>query len=80
MKTFQVEVNIPVDRRLVIDLPEDFEMGSYQIVVVMNPIEDSGAGLQQGHRLNDLAGCIRSFAGIDGVAWQQQIREEWDGN
>lgn len=81
MKTFQVEVNIPADRRLMIELPADIEIGNYQVVVVMSPSQDSDASLRQKHQLNELAGQVKSFAGVvDAVAWQRRAREEWNDN
>ncbi|MGA1603182.1 MAG: hypothetical protein ACO4CG_12960, partial [Prochlorothrix sp.] len=32
------------------------------------------------HRLNELAGKITSFQGVDAIAWQRQLREEWDAD
>jgi hypothetical protein len=35
---------------------------------------------QQGaqHSLNELSGKIKAFQGVNALAWQQQIRSEWD--
>lgn len=76
MKTFQTEVNLPADRRLLIELPEDVAAGSYQVVVVLNPTKATEASRKPSHHLNDLAGQVQSFAKIDAVAWQRQVREE----
>ncbi|EKU99421.1 hypothetical protein Lepto7375DRAFT_1463 [Leptolyngbya sp. PCC 7375] len=47
MKTFQVEVTVPANRQLMIELPEDVAVGNYQVVVVMNP---TPVEPQVGHR------------------------------
>ncbi|MEH2296357.1 hypothetical protein [Nostoc sp.] len=30
------------------------------------------------HPLNQLSGKIKAFQGVNALAWQQQIRSEWD--
>ena len=74
MKTFQVNVTVPADRRLMIELPEDIATGNYQVVVVMNPAPEP----QSGHGLNALAGQVQSFTRVNAVDWQQQMRAAWD--
>jgi hypothetical protein len=74
----QIEVNVLADRRLSIELPEDIEAGSYQIVLVMNPVETKPHSSVSGQMLNKLAGKVTSFAGVDAVTWQQQQRDEWN--
>ncbi len=78
MKTLNIEVTISTDRRLTIDLPEDIETGSYQVVLVMNPIEKQPSQISQTKMLSNLAGQVTSFADINAVTWQRKIRDEWD--
>ncbi len=81
MKTFEVTVTIPENRQMMIELPKDIESGDYQVVVVMTPAKDSANDtLASGHQLNELAGQVKSFSGVDAVAWQQQVRNEWDAS
>ncbi|MFG6102222.1 hypothetical protein U2F10_08225 [Leptothoe sp. EHU-05/26/07-4] len=75
MKTFQVEVTVPANRQLMIELPEDVAVGNYQVVVVMNP---TPVEPQVVHRLNALAGQVQSFRSLNAVDWQQQVRAAWD--
>ena len=77
MKTFEAEVNIPKDRRLTIALPEDVEVGDYQVVVVMTRANQAS---NHGHQLNTLAGQVQSFKDVDAVAWQKQQRDDWDAD
>lgn len=77
MKTLQIEVDIAEDRQLTIQLPEDVELGKHQVVVVMQP-QDKAEPVGASHRLNELAGQVKSFAGLDAVAWQRQMRDEWN--
>jgi hypothetical protein len=78
MKTVHIEVNVPTDRRLTIELPDDVETGTYQVVLVMNPVESQPLQLSATETLNNLAGQVTSFADIDAVTWQRKIRDEWD--
>lgn len=84
MITLQLEIDISEDRRLIIQLPENCQTGKHQVVVVLNreetsvPTEETSVPTLKGNPLNALAGKIQSFAGIDAVAWQQQLRAEWD--
>lgn len=78
MKTLQLEVNVSADRRLTIELPDDFEAGRYQVVLVINPTETQPQRLTPGSALNALAGRVNSFAEVDAIAYQRQLRDEWD--
>lgn len=78
MRTFEAQVTVSADRRLMIELPEGVEAGSYQIVVVMNRSDEVQVEPQAGRGLNGLAGRVRSFAAVDAVSWQRQVRAEWD--
>ena len=77
MRTIQAQVNINSDRQLNIQLPEDIEAGQYQVVIVINSQSNENKTSPQ-HNLNQLAGKIKAFKDIDAVAWQQEIRREWD--
>lgn len=80
MKTLQLEVNVSADRRLTIELPEDFEVGRYQVVLVINPAEAHPQSLTPGQALSALAGKVNSFAGVDAIGYQRQLRDEWDAS
>ena len=81
MKTFQAEVTVSANRHLTIELPENFETGIYQVVVVMNPSARAELGLQPPtHSLSALAGKVNSFSTVDAVEWQQQMRNDWHGD
>ncbi|KAI9130129.1 hypothetical protein [Acaryochloris sp. CCMEE 5410] len=80
MKTLQIEVDIDEDRQLTIQLPDDIELGKHQVTVVLNPQQHMDEPEGTNHQLNQLAGKIKSFAHLDAVGWQKQIRDEWDEN
>lgn len=77
MKTIQAEITISDDRRLELDLPEDIEVGTYQVVLVLNP-QPQPMETKTNHNLNEAAGKLKIFSQIDPVQWQRQIRDEWD--
>jgi hypothetical protein len=73
MRIIETSASIKDDHLLSIQLPEDIEAGQYQIAIILNPQPKP-----LHHQLNQLAGKIKAFNNIDPVAWQQQIRDEWD--
>ena len=77
MRTIQAQVKINSDRQLNVQLPEDIEAGQYQVVIVISP-QTTADNSPPKHNLNQLAGKITAFKDIDAVAWQQEIRREWD--
>jgi hypothetical protein len=74
MHTIQTQVQVNGDRVLTIHLPEDIPEGSYQIVVTIAPQVRSA----QPHPINELAGKVKAFKGINATDWQQRIRDEWN--
>ena len=77
MQTIQAEITVSDDRRLEIDLPEDIEVGTYQVVLVLNP-QPQPLETVATHQLNEATGKLEIFSQIDPVQWQQNMREEWD--
>ncbi len=75
MRIIETSASINDDRLLSIQLPEDIEAGQYQIAIILNSQPEAEP---MHHQLNQLAGKIKAFKDIDPVAWQQQIRDEWD--
>jgi predicted ribonuclease toxin of YeeF-YezG toxin-antitoxin module len=77
MRIIETRANITGDHLLSIQLPEDIEAGQYQIAIIINS-QPEPKPKPLHHQLNQLAGKIKAFNNIDPVAWQQQIRDEWD--
>ena len=75
MRIIETTANIAGDHLLSIQLPEDIAVGQYQIAIIINLQPESEPPQ---HHLNQLAGKVKAFRNIDPVAWQQQIRGEWD--
>ncbi|OKH10928.1 hypothetical protein [[Limnothrix rosea] IAM M-220] len=74
MQTIQAEVTVSDNRRLEIDLPEDVQAGTYQVVLVLNPQPQQGKATTP-HKLNDAAGKLKIFSQVDPGQWQRQIRD-----
>jgi hypothetical protein len=75
MRIIETTANITDDHLLSVRLPEDIEAGQYQIAIIINSQPEPKPPQ---HQLNQLAGKVKAFKNIDPVAWQQQIRGEWD--
>lgn len=75
MRIIETKANITDDHLLSVQLPEDIEAGQYQIAIIINSQPESKPPQ---HHLNQLAGKVKAFKDIDSVAWQRQIRGEWD--
>jgi hypothetical protein len=73
MRIIETQAQISEDHQLNIQLPDDIQAGHYQVAIIINPQPES-----QSHFLNQFAGKVQAFKNIDPVAWQRQIRDEWD--
>lgn len=74
MHTIKTEVIVNQDHILIIPLPEDIAVGTYQVEIKM----DFQPEVKSVHQINELAGKVKAFQNIDSLTWQQQIRSEWD--
>ena len=67
---FTTKINqgmIPIPQEYYENLTEELEVE----VIVKPKVKNS-------HSINQLAGKVEAFKNINSVAWQQQIRGEWD--
>jgi len=85
-------VEIPSDRRLFVDVPPEVPVG--KVILTFSPASvnkdfESAEAIWAANRahpeelrnkLNVLHGCLGNdaFGGMDGVAYQRKVREEWD--
>ena len=85
-------VEIPSDRRLFVDVPPEVPVG--KVILTFTPatankdLESAEAiwAANRAHpeelkaKLHALQGCLgeNAFGGIDAVAYQRKVREEWD--
>jgi hypothetical protein len=84
-------VDIPVSRRLTIDVPREIPVG--RVILTFTPFIGDRAleeaeeiwALNRAHsaevrtKLQKLRGSLpaNSFGGLDGVAYQRKVRDEW---
>jgi hypothetical protein len=86
-------IEIPADRRIVIDVPPEIPMG--RVILTFTPAADRAP--EQAERiwnwnrthprelrlkLLKLQGSLpsESFGGMDGAAYQRNVRDEWDAD
>lgn len=75
MLTLTIECDVPPERTVRLQLPDQVLPGKHQLLVVVDAA-DSGMPARQ-PCLGALAGAIPRFSGLDAVAWQRQLRDEW---
>jgi len=85
-------VEIPSNRRLFVDVPPEVPLG--KVILTFTPASvykdlESAEEIWTANRahpeeikarLQTLQGCLgeNAFGGMDGVAYQRKVREEWD--
>ena len=73
------EFEVQPNGALLIQLPEGVRPGKHKIVLVIDeaasakPVAESNAVA-----LMSFAGRVQSFAGVSGLEYQRQAREEWN--
>jgi len=77
--TITQTLDIPEDRTLIIKVPETVSPGPHEVVLILSgqttkavPADSNAEALMR------FAGTIRSFAEIDGLEYQRQVRAEWE--
>ena len=85
--TITQTVDIPTDRRVFFEFlaPQDIPAGKARIEVIVTPVSvnaDSGSSgtAELRGKLHKLRGSLgmNAFGGLDGVAYQQKVRTEWE--
>ncbi|TAN48363.1 MAG: hypothetical protein EPN21_15100 [Methylococcaceae bacterium] len=78
MLTMNVRCNVPPERIITLQLPEQVRPGPLDLVMVLDiPSNIAEKQATQAEALMRLAGTVPTFAMIDGVAYQQNLRDEW---
>jgi len=72
--SFTQTVEIPANRRLVIDVPREVPTGS--VILTFTPREAPAVKKEPISRFFDI---LSPDTYGDGVAYQRKIRDEWDG-
>jgi len=80
--TIEQTVEIPVSRRLFIDIPPEVPTGKAILTFTTIPANDDRKSNSDELRikLQNLRGSLakNAFGALDGVAYQHKVRKEWD--
>ena len=81
--TITQTVEIPVDRRLVIDVPREVPTGPVILTYTPAAKAPGMSAVQKDDlmaRLQKLQGSLGkgAFGAMDGVSYQRKVRDEWD--
>jgi hypothetical protein len=77
MFAMTLQYEVPPARTLVVKLPDSIEPGTHEVVVIVDAAAAKAAPAIQTGGVMRFAGALPSLAGVDGVALQQALREEW---
>ncbi len=79
MITLALNYDVLADRLVTIKLPEGVPAGRHDLVVVLDE-KESRINPETSHaaKLMRFAGRVTAFKQIDGVAYQREIRSEWN--
>jgi hypothetical protein len=78
--TIEQTVEIPVDRRLVVELPADVPAGTAIVKLSISPKEKPAKMSRQMCNIMKFYGCLKDSPAFesDPVEIQRQMRSEWD--
>jgi|GEM_PF-1683369 hypothetical protein len=76
METFRTVVSVSRDRKIEIPLPDSVPPGLVEVVVVLQPVSPAPETPQHTSERLDLFGFLP--VRVEPLAFQQQLREEWD--
>jgi len=73
------EFEVQPNGALLIQLPEEVRPGKHKIVLVIDEAASAKPAVESNaEALMSFAGRMSSFAGINGLEYQRQAREEWN--
>ncbi|MGB7511878.1 MAG: hypothetical protein WBP54_11415 [Pelodictyon phaeoclathratiforme] len=79
MITLTINYDILPDRLVTIKLPEEVPTGRHDLVIVL---DEKDAGIKRSvtdtEKLMQFAGTVTAFKNIDGIAYQREVRSEWN--
>lgn len=79
MITLNFAYDVLPDRQVIIQLPPTVQPGHHEMVIVLDKTVDQHAQTQTNiSRVMQLAGGVSAFSAVDGVAYQNQVRSEWN--
>ena len=79
MLTFNFAYDVLPNRQVTIQLPPTVQPGHHEMVIVLDKAIDQEAVAQTDiSRVMQFAGAVSAFKSIDGLAYQNQVRAEWN--
>ena len=79
MLTFNFAYDVLPNRQVTIQLPSTVQPGHHEMVIVLDKATDQEAVAQTDiSRVMQFSGAVSAFKSIDGVAYQNQVRAEWN--
>ena len=75
MLTLNINYEVLPDRLITIKLPEEVNPGQHELVIILDQKTGQPTNAK---KLMQFAGAIGAFNKIDGVAYQREIRSEWN--
>ena len=79
MLTLNLACDVLPNRQVTIQLPFTVQPGHHEMVIVLDKTVDQHAQTQTNiSRVMQLAGGVSAFSAVDGVAYQNQVRSEWN--
>lgn len=79
MLTLNLAYDVLPNRQVTIQLPPTVQPGHYEMVIVLDKAIDQEAVAQTNiSSVMQFAGAVSAFKAIDGVAYQNQVRAEWN--
>lgn len=77
MFTLSIKCEVSPERTVTLQLPEQVEPGTHELVVVLDTLKSAGNETDDSAALMRLAGSVPAFAATDAVAYQRSLRDEW---
>ena len=79
MITLTLQYNVLPDRLITIKLPEKVSTGCHNLVVVLDELPTvEQHQTTETQNLMHFAGTVAAFKEYDGVAYQREVRSEWN--
>jgi hypothetical protein len=76
MYAVTMQCEIPEERTLTLKLPDSIQPGTHEVMVIVDEAE-ARSSRAAGGGLMRFAGAIPSLVGVEGLAAQRAMREEW---
>lgn len=76
MYSVTLQCEIPEERTLTVKLPDTIQPGTHEVMVIVDEAE-ARSSCAAGGGLMRFAGAIPGLVGVEGLAAQRAMREEW---